>query len=232
MSQLKLKSHWSWLGGAVLAAGLVAAALLQVDGLAFAQSAPPPAPRIPTQAPRITTPPVQTPAPTGRAPTLEEVQAARLQASNTSAMLNCTGPLRVQVQQRDPNDARSPTHFSVFFRPAASATNVRAGQCWRTGGWGNGALIDMSGEGVIYYETRLGNCALLRSMRIENGNVAEWGLVDSYAPRVMLEMGTRAGLHTIETKYGGSITEAGSGPRLFNAQRPEYGFQPSHCVNR
>ena len=31
--------------------------------------------------------------------------------------------------------------------------------------------------------------------------------------------------------YGGSITEAGDGPRQYNAVRPEYAGQPSSCYN-
>jgi hypothetical protein len=183
-------------------------------------------------APRVTTPVVRAPAaPSGaREPTLEEVHAIRMEASNRPAVLTCTGPLRVQLQQRDPNDARSPVDIAVLFRPAASATSVAAGQCWRTGGWGNGALIHMDGEGVINHYTVLGPCAFLRSLRFENGTLADVNLVDSYPAGAMLQM-ARAGSHTVETMYGGGITDAGS-PRAFNAQRAEYGTQPSHCVNR
>jgi hypothetical protein len=198
-----------------------------------AQVSPGAGQRITPNAPRVTTPiaPAAPAASGPREPTLEEVQNARLEAANRAVALHCVGPLRVEVQQRDPNDARSPTHISVFFRAATSGTSIAPGQCWRAGGWGNGALMHPNGQGVIYHETRLGNCALLRSLRFENGALADIQLVDSYPAGVMLEMGARAGQHIIETRYGGSITEAGADPRRFNAERPEYASQPSHCRN-
>lgn len=180
----------------------------------------------------ITAPVVRAPAASGsggsREPTLEEIHDIRMQASNRPAMMTCTGPMRVQLQQRDPNDARSPIDVTVLFRPAASATSVAAGQCWRSGGWGDGALMHMSGEGVIVHYTVLGPCAFMRSLRFENGTLADVNLVDSYPAGAMLHM-ARAGSHTVETLYGNGILDAGSGPRQYNAQRPDYAGQPSHC---
>ncbi|HET9231060.1 MAG TPA: hypothetical protein VFO00_07215 [Vitreimonas sp.] len=136
----------------------------------------------------------------------------RTEAANRPAIMNCVGPLTVRVMQVSPDRHAQGTDIEADFMPAASATDIRPGQCWRTGGWANGLLMDPGGRGVIRYRALLGNCPLVSSMRTANGAVAEIISNDRINGQVLLNAGIRAGRFSIETTYVGRPDGNSSSP--------------------
>jgi hypothetical protein len=215
MSQSKFRTPWSWLGAAV-AAGLL------FGGLAFAQqSAPPQGPRVPVQTPRITTPPVQV-APAARAPTVEEVQAARAAAYRTPAIMECQGPLRVEVSQVRADDPRQGTVIQAFFTAAASARDMGPGKCWRRGGWGDGMFMNSDNQGVIIYQALLGTCPLVSAMRFENGALSQITTNDRVVGMSLIELGRSRVPMAIDTTYLGRLDPGtgATGPTRYTGVNP------------
>jgi hypothetical protein len=143
----------------------------------------------------------------------------RTEAANRPAIMNCVGPLTVRVLQVSADRHAQGTDIEADFAPAASATAIRPGQCWRTGGWGNGALMDAGGTGVIGYRALLGNCPLVASLRTANGAVAEIQSNDRINGQTLLNAGIRTGRFSIETRYVGQSMATGSphGPTRYEA---------------
>jgi hypothetical protein len=154
----------------------------------------------------------------------------RTEAANRPAIMNCVGPLTVRVTQVSPDRHAQGTDIEADFAPAASATDIRPGQCWRNGGWGNGLLMDPGGRGVIRYRALLGNCPLVSSMRTANGAVAEILSNDRINGQTLLNAGIRAGRFSIETRYFGRPDGSSSAPTGYIAVNAEGAMvRPGWC---
>jgi hypothetical protein len=166
-------------------------------------------------APRVVTAPVAAPA--ARAPTVEEIEAARRAAYQTSAIMDCQGPLRVEVSQVRADDARQGTMVQAFFTAATSASDMGPGKCWRRGGWGNGALMGSDNQGVILYQAILGTCPLVSTMRFENGALAEITTNDRIVGMSLIELGRSRASMAVDTTYLGRVDSGrgASGPTRY-----------------
>jgi hypothetical protein len=154
----------------------------------------------------------------------------RTEAANRPAIMNCVGPLTVRVMQVSADRHAQGTDIEADFAPAASATDIRPGQCWRTGGWGNGLLMDPGGRGVIRYRALLGNCPLVSSARMANGAVAEILSNDRINGQTLLNAGIRPGRFSIETRYFGRPDGSSSAPTGYIAVNADGAMvRPAWC---
>lgn len=128
----------------------------------------------PTVNPSATKPATTKPAtglvPAGSQPSWEQAQA---NARQHSAMLTCQGPLSLEIRAKDPRDASKGVSYLLSFNEAASAANVKPGECWRQGGFqfGDGNLNRGLKKGDIFYEPPVIKCPAIKTMKIENGKI-------------------------------------------------------------
>jgi hypothetical protein len=178
--------------------------------------------------PTVTAPRITTPAPgVAVVSPLEQTQAFRRDAAARPARMTCRGPMRVTVMSSDVDNARAPVEISVLFRRVESEAQLAPGRCWREGGWGGTALMDVTGDGIIFHRTELGPCAFLRSMTWANGALTEVLVIDNIAME-MIGMGTSGNRHTFEASYFGDPNTGGT--NRFEVARRDFGVQPSDCV--
>lgn len=191
---------------------LLSAAVLSFASAAYAQQGSPPSGttlpqpgqiKPPTVNPNATKPVITKPAtgiaPSSSVPTWDEAQS---RARSSSAMMECQGPLTLEIKANDPRDAAKGVHYLLSFKEAASATSVKPGECWRTGGFqfGDGNLNRGLKRGDILYEPVVIKCPAIKTMKIENGKVTGTFNENVYSER-MFAAASGAGRFAFETKW-------------------------------
>lgn len=179
-----------------------------------AQSATPPLAAVPTAVAKSATPSAGAGA--------SDAERTRNAAMSTAAILRCRGPLTLDIKKHtnSPSDIRY--FFTLSFQPAASAESIAPGQCWRNGGWGDGALMPADGMGLLRYESIVGACHLFDDMRIADGRVSNIASSDDFGPQLMFRLAfARSTPETVSATFGGMQSGTGGRPAaLFNVASP------------
>lgn len=163
---------------------------------AFAQQGTQTAPK-----PKISVAPGTT---TAKAPTMQVQQDPATVARNTDATLSCTGPLRLEVLQRDQFDGSKGVEMKLIFTEAASATAIQPGQCWRTGGFSlsDGVLLGGGkGKGEMAHAPDLKKCPLMKSYTIEGGKLKDAKVNDGTIAYTMVDAAQSTGRINITTRW-------------------------------
>jgi hypothetical protein len=141
-------------------------------------------------------------------PTEAQIRATREAAMGTTANLICRAPLWINAEAMTAFDATDGMSIEARFQPATSRTTIQPGQCWREGGWGNGALMGDAG-GAITYLAMPGPCSMFTSLGMRNGALTEIRPLDGVA-FVLFNLGrAEAGEATVPTTYLG-VTNSGA----------------------
>jgi hypothetical protein len=156
--------------------------------------------------------------------------ALRQAAASATAEMTCRAPLFIIGEATNNNNTREGFGLQLFFRPATARNAIQPGQCWREGGWGNGALINSAAGGYIAYQLASGPCPLITHLTMRNGALESLRTMDQHGV-LLLGLGrANGGDFTFGTRYGGQDTSGTQPATLYFAQRPE-NTVPPQCRN-
>jgi hypothetical protein len=127
-------------------------------------------------------------------------------ARDRSAAMTCRGPLPLEIKAKDSRDASKGVYYLLNFNEAAAATDVKPGECWRTGGFtfGTGSTAGSLNRGLrkgdIMYDPPVIKCPVISSMKIENGKVTGTFNEVIYSER-MFAAASNPGQYVFDTKW-------------------------------
>jgi hypothetical protein len=195
---------------------------------ASAQQSGTTAPKPPQTKPGVTVAPgTQTVIPNAQVQQDPVAEAERMMtAAKTNAVLmNCRGPLALEVTAKHPTDASKGVSLKLSFNEAASAGNIQPGQCWRQGGFAltmGATLNNRTGKGEVLHDPAIKGCPLFKTLRIENGAIKDFTLNENTTAYSIMDAATKAGPVSIETRWiDHRLSGGGSGPGRYVAVVPD-----------